>query len=128
MEFIELTLELPLKSKARPRFAKGRTYMPSDYRDWKEKAKTLLRSHWEREGLPTIVQAEHISLRFYGPARHDLDNLCGAVLDSGLPTKDWSGAWKDDRVTVFPSICASFTKSSESRIDVLIITDKSHES
>lgn len=128
MKFIELTLELPLKSKARPRFAKGRTYMPADYRDWKEKAKILLREHWERNGLATIVQAEHISLKFYGPARHDLDNLCGAVLDSGLPTKDWQGAWKDDRVTVFPSICASFTKSPDPRIDLLIITEESYES
>lgn len=106
------TLHVPLKSKARPRFAGGHGYLPRDYREWKELCKKRIKAVWEENNWEPIVSAATITFEFVGPARHDLDNLIGAVLDAGLPCQrlGFAGAWVDDRVTVFPSISASFTK------------------
>lgn len=108
----QFTLQVPLKSKARPRFAGGHGYLPRDYREWKDLCTLCIKAIWEQNSWDTVVSASTISFEFVGPARHDLDNLVGAVLDAGLPNErlGFRGAWVDDRVTVFPSISASFTK------------------
>lgn len=112
-------------SKARPRFARnGRTYMPERYRAWRHQAEDALKGHWLAFELPTVCHAT-ASLDFYGPARFDLDNLVGAVLDAGLPNKStgWRGCWRDDRVSVFSEICARWHKSSQQRTEILLSVD-----
>ncbi|MGA0983743.1 MAG: RusA family crossover junction endodeoxyribonuclease [Burkholderiaceae bacterium] len=109
-------------SKARPRFTRtGRTYMPEKYRAWRHECEDLLKGHWLAFDLPTISSCS-AAFSFYGPARFDLDNLVGAVLDAGLPNKatGWRGCWRDDRVSVFPEICARWHRSRDQRIELLI--------
>lgn len=55
---IKIRLDLPLMSKARPRFGKGRSYLPASYRQWKQQARQLLRMFWEAHGLETLDQFE----------------------------------------------------------------------
>lgn len=121
-EVREFTLHVPLKSKARPRFAGGHGYLPRDYRQWKEKCTSCIKAIWDENGWTPIVAADTIVLDFVGPARHDLDNLVGAILDAGLPCPrlGFAGAWVDDRVSVFPSISASFSKGKPECIHCLI--------
>lgn len=119
---LQLTLPLPLMSKARPRFTRtGRTYLPEAYRAWRHQAQDLLKGHWLAFDLPTVCSGR-VALTFYGPARHDLDNLVGAVLDAGLPDKatGWRGCWRDDRVGVFPALQAEWIRSRDQRIDLRI--------
>lgn len=114
MRQIRFELDIPLKSKARPRFARGRSYLPASYREWRKIAEDQLKGLWLAFDLPTVCYAT-VELEFHGPGRFDLDNLIGAVLDSGLPCKKtgWRGCWKDDRVTVFPEIRATWVRSRE---------------
>lgn len=114
------TLNIPLKSKARPRFANGHAYLPKEYREWKNECGKRISDIFDQNGWQQISHARHLSMRFYGHARHDLDNLIGAVLDAGASNSKASGAWVDDRVAIFPSICATFEKSSRQQIIVEI--------
>lgn len=129
MREIQLVLDVPLKSKARPRFARGRSYLPSDYREWRKVAEDQLKALWLAFDLPTVASAT-VYLEFYGPGRFDLDNLIGAVLDAGLPCKKtgWRGCWKDDRVTVFGEIHATWVRSRDEHIRVRLNNLKSIES
>jgi len=117
---IKFTLNIPLKSKARPRFASGHAYLPKDYREWKTLCHNELLSVFRENRWDQITQAQHISIHFCGHARHDLDNLVGAVLDAGLSDSKGFGVWADDRVTVFPSLCATFEKSRNQSIRIEI--------
>ena len=83
----EFTFYVPLKSKARPRFVKGSVpYMPKDYMEWKADLTAQMKEWWT---APPLEKVKQVTLHFGGPARHDGDNLCGAV-------------WKDDRVSILP--------------------------
>ena len=121
MREFSFRLPLPLKSKARPRFGKGRSFMPKDYMDWKNAARDHLKQYWVDFDLPTL---EHFELRVeaHGPGRCDADNLIGSLLDSGLPDKKtgWAGAWKDDRVTVIPYISFRWVRDKEQYWDITI--------
>lgn len=117
---ISFTLNIPLKSKARPRFANGHAYLPKDYREWKKDCSECIKAEFLKRDYKTVSRASHISISFSGHARHDLDNLVGAVLDAGLPHSSWSGAWIDDRVSVFPSLCADFKRDAQESIVVNI--------
>ena len=113
---IEFRLDLPLMSKSRPRFGGGRAYMPQKYVQWKKDCADQLKKIWIENDLPTYDQQNQISLavQVHGPGRMDPDNILGAFLDAGLPSKSgWRGCWKDDRVTVIPSICISWARSRE---------------
>lgn len=120
MEF-NFRLDLPLISKARPRFGKGHSYLPQKYRDWKHSARERLKGLWTEFGLDTLEHFE-IEVEAHGPGRCDADNLIGALLDAGLPDKKtgWSGAWKDDRVTVIPYISFRWIRDKEQFWDVRI--------
>lgn len=111
---IEFRLDLPLKSKARPRFGGKRAFMPRDYVDWKNQARDHLKQFWVDFDLPTLEQFE-MEVEAHGPGRCDADNLLGALLDSGIPDKKtgWAGAWKDDRVTVIPFVSLRWIRSKE---------------
>ena len=123
MREIQFTLELPLMSKARPRFGQGRSYLPAKYREWKNNARDQLKAIWVEFELDTLEQFE-MEVQAYGPGRCDADNLIGALLDSGLPDKKtgWRGAWKDDRVTVIPYISFRWHRSKEEKWVVLLRT------
>ncbi|ACT65681.1 predicted protein [Cyanophage PSS2] len=113
---IEVRLDMPLMSKARPRVARGRAYMPAPYVNWKKTAQVQLESLWTENDLPTYDKETPIklSVQAHGPGRCDSDNLLGALLDAGLPVKQgWRGCWVDDRVTVIPWVCFEWVKNSE---------------
>lgn len=124
MEIKEFTLRVPLKSKARPRFAGGHGYLPKDYREWKRLCTERIKAVWDSNGWDVIVSAATFEFTFVGPARHDLDNLVGAVLDAGLPcpTLGFEGAWADDRVSIVRAISASFQKGKPECIHCRIVS------
>lgn len=108
MQKSELTLHVPLMSKARPRSFRGQTvpYMPPAYKKWKAAVRAQLAEWWVAEPLEEVLS---IRMDFQGPARSDLDNLLGAVLDCGNEL-----VWKDDRVSVIKSIVGTHEKAKES--------------
>ena len=120
---IKIRLDLPLMSRARPRFGKGRSYLPASYRQWKQQARQLLRMFWEAHGLETLDQFE-LHVEAHGPGRCDADNLIGSILDAGLPdkTSGFRGCWRDDRVTVIPVISFRWVRSKQQFWDVQILT------
>ena len=109
-------------SKARPRFGQGRSYLPANYRKWKEDARRLLRYFWRTNDLPVLTQFE-LYVEAHGPGRCDADNLIGSLLDAGLPDKrsQFEGCWKDDRVTVVPYISFRWVRDKKQFWDVLIL-------
>lgn len=123
MAEIRFRLDLPLMSKARPRFGKGRSYLPAAYRAWKDEARNQLKRIWAEQELETLESFE-LRVEAHGPGRCDADNLIGSLLDSGLPDKKtgWAGAWKDDRVTVVPFISFRWVRDREQFWDVVIET------
>lgn len=116
-------LDVPLMSKARPRFGNGRSYMPSAYREWKDRTRKILRFFWEENNYPTLTNME-LHVTAHGPGRADGDNLIGSLLDSGLPDKKtgFAGCWTDDRVTVIPVINFRWIRSKANFYDVMIIS------
>lgn len=121
MQEINFRIDLPLMSKARPRFGGGHSYLPAKYRDWKNQMRDHLKQYWIDFDLPTLRDFE-LELVAHGPGRCDGDNLLGAFLDAGLPDKKtgWPGAWADDRVTVIPFISLRWVRSKVPHWDVRI--------
>jgi Holliday junction resolvase RusA-like endonuclease len=102
-----ITLHVPLMSKARPRAFQGQKvpYMPAAYKKWKADVRAQLAEWWVEPPLETV---NVLSLRFAGPARADLDNLMGAILDCGNQL-----VWRDDRVSVISKIVGEHKKAKE---------------
>ena len=98
---------LPLRpiSKARPRSFQGqaRPYMPAAYKQWIKDARMHLGEWWTDAPLDHV---DELAVHFYGPARGDLDNRVGSLLDAmnGLVIAD-------DNVNVLPRIRLAFTKA-----------------
>jgi len=94
-------------SKARPRSYMGqsRPYMDKAYKTWKEQVRALMGEWWTDPPLPHI---NCLICTFVGPARGDLDNRLGAVLDAGNGL-----IWKDDNVTVINSVAMRWKHASE---------------
>lgn len=109
-----ITIQLPLKSKARPRAFRGQAipYMPPDYKKWKKDFRAQLAEWWVREPLEIV---NVISFRFTGPARGDLDNLIGAVFDAGNGL-----VWVDDRVSVISKLSAEHIKAKAAQSSIEI--------
>lgn len=106
MRTADFELRVPLMSKARPRSPRGggRPYMPKAYMDWKANVRAILAEWWTIEPLDDV---RCLCLSFRGPARGDLDNLAGAVLDAGNGL-----IWRDDRVGVLPTLALRWTKTN----------------
>lgn len=112
----QLRLWLPGKvvPKARPRVARGRAYLPSAYRQWKQDAIVELLSQLSQLGscaraaLPLNKASVEIVLT--GAMRGDLDNLSGGVLDVLVE----SGILQDDRLSCLPRLLVTHTKKGES--------------
>jgi Holliday junction resolvase RusA-like endonuclease len=104
MRQAEFLFKVPLMSKARPRSVPGggRPYMPPAYMKWKANLRGQMGEWWT---LPPLERVTVLCMTFSGPARGDLDNLAGAVLDSGNQL-----LWADDRVTVINSLVLRFKK------------------
>ena len=111
-----ITLHVPLVSKARPRAFSGQKvpYMPANYKKWKADVRAQLAEWWVEPPLE-IVQV--LTLKFRGPARADLDNLMGAILDCGNKL-----VWRDDRVSVISRLFGTHerAKAEESSIELRI--------
>lgn len=108
------TLHVPLMSKARPRAFSGQKtpYMPQAYKKWKKLARAQLAEHWTD---PPLKKIEVVAFKFFGPARGDLDNLIGAVLDAGNQL-----VWEDDRVSIISRMQGEHekAKTNEQKIEV----------
>jgi Holliday junction resolvase RusA-like endonuclease len=106
MQSIDMHLPLAPKSKARPRTYMGqaRPYMEAAYKDWIKKARALMGEHWT---LPPLDHINCLVVTFYGPARGDLDNRLGALLDAGNGL-----IWADDNVKVIGTVAMKWRKSS----------------
>lgn len=120
---ISFRLDVPLKSKARPRVARGHAYMPKEYKTWQANARRLLRVIWDSHDLGVLDHCE-IHVVAHGPGRCDPDNLIGALLDAMQPDKKtgWEGVIKDDRVTVVPVISFAWKRSKAEFWDIRILT------
>ena len=87
----DFEFHIGLKPKARPRHVSGGpSYMPADYKKWIKEMRAQMAEHWTEPPLPVV---NVLWCKFYGPARSDLDNLLGAVMDAGNGL-----IWRDDRV------------------------------
>ena len=91
-------LEGSIVPKARPRFGKGRSYLPKRYRLWKENAIVFLKEQLP-DGFKAIEKCS-INVVIYGSARGDIDNIFGAIADALVQ----SGVIKDDRLSVLSKI------------------------
>jgi Holliday junction resolvase RusA-like endonuclease len=77
--------------------------MPKAYMSWKADVRAILAEWWT---IPPLEDVRCLCLVFRGPARGDLDNLAGAVLDAGNGL-----IWRDDRVGVLPALALRWTKT-----------------
>lgn len=93
-----LTIEGVIVPKARPRFAKGHSYLPDRYRQWKDAAIFSLRGQW---GDKPPIDRARVEIALRGAHRGDLDNLAGSILDALVQ----SSVLLDDRLTVVPWLC-----------------------
>lgn len=107
MRTADFELRVPLMSKARPRSPRGggRPYMPKAYMQWKADVRAILAEWW---AIPPLEQVNCLCLVFRGPARGDLDNLAGAVLDAGNGL-----IWVDDRLGVLPTMALRWVKTTK---------------
>ena len=80
--------------KARPRFGKGRSYLPSRYRNWKQSAIESLKSQLPPNHQP--IERCRIFIALNGSHRGDLDNLSGSILDALVQSE----AIVDDRLRI----------------------------
>lgn len=105
MQQRELLLNVPLMSKARPRSFRGQItpYMPASYRKWQEMVRAQMAEWWTD---PPLEVVNVLYVQFRGPARSDLDNLLGAVLDCGNRL-----LWKDDRVSIIRALTGEWKKA-----------------
>lgn len=115
MSEMSYTFDINLMSKARPRFSAGKVpYMPKEYMQWKKDLRALMAEWWT---TPPLDHVDRIDLVFKGPARYDLDNLAGSVLDAGQGL-----VWTNDRCTVIPTLNLQWikTKPANSSISLTV--------
>jgi len=113
----DLLIPLPPMSKPRPRSTgrQVRPYMDKTYTDWKANVRACMGEWWT---APPLAAIDCLVVHFYGPARGDLDNRIGAVMDAGLGL-----LWLDDNVRNIKSIAAVHIHSptKEARIHMKIL-------
>jgi len=102
-----ITLEIrhPLFSKARPRVANGRAYMPKAYRDNQTQLLAKIKEQYDGPPLEGPLRVE-IELR--GEGRGDIDNIVGALFDTVNKV-----LWTDDRVSIIPQLEVSWQKAKK---------------
>lgn len=90
----------------------GPSYMPADYKKWIKELRAQMAEHWTEPPLHTV---NVLWCKFYGPARSDLDNLLGAVMDAGNGL-----IWKDDRVSIIGRVEAEWEKAPPANSKILM--------
>lgn len=115
---------LPIRpmSKARPRLAAGKVpYHDKVYTEWLKTCRALMGEWWAK---PPLGYVNCLIVHFYGPARGDLDNRLGSVLDAGNGL-----IWKDDNVSVIGRCAMRWIhdKQANSRIYMKIIWVDEHD-
>ena len=100
---IEIVVEMPLFSKARPRVTSRGTFMPAEY---KKKQKEMLRQVKEQYTGEPLEGPLRVEIDVYGEGRADGDNIIGALFDSVNGV-----VWKDDRVSIIPQLEVKWTKA-----------------
>jgi Holliday junction resolvase RusA-like endonuclease len=101
----EVVFNVPLKTKQRPRFYANNAYMDKPYKTWIAEMRALMAEHWAEAPLETV---NVLWVRFHGPARGDLDNLLGAVMDAGNGL-----IWRDDRVSIIARVEAEWVQAKQ---------------
>lgn len=109
---IELRVDMPLFSKARPRVTRNGTFMPVAYKQKQAEMVRQLREQWDGPPLEGPLRLE---LRIRGEGRADADNIIGALMDAanGL-------LWTDDRVSIIPEILVRWEKAPKAESQWLI--------
>lgn len=119
---IEIVVNMPLFSKARPRVTSRGTFMPAEY---KKKQKEMLRQVQEQYTGEPLEGPLRVEIDVYGEGRADGDNIIGALFDSVNGV-----VWKDDRVSIIPQLEVRWTKApkAESKWVIRIyLLDSDHE-
>ncbi len=98
------------KSKARPRFYKGRALLPKAYRDWKEGA--IHQLYMQRRNFDESAKPSEVHIIFVGKhnRKNDLDNKMGAIIDCLVQAK----YLKDDSLMHITKLSAELKYSAES--------------
>lgn len=114
----ELWLPFRPISKARPRFS-GHAYTDKVYASWKKDVTAYLQEWWTE---PTVDRVNVLIAHFYGPARGDLDNRVGAVLDALVAANVIS----NDTVGVIPALVLRHIKApvKEARIYLMLLWEE----
>ena len=96
MQTADLCLSIRPISKARPRSFMGqsRPYTDKVYKEWLGQCRALMGEWWTN---PPLTHINCLICHFHGPARGDLDNRLGSLLDAGNGL-----IWKDDNRTSAP--------------------------
>jgi len=105
-----LVLEIPPRSKERPRFNGRVAHLSHRYRQWKEQCSALISEWWVDPPLDDVVL---LHCHFFGAAQGDADNLIGAVMDAGNKI-----VWSDDSVRVIRKITAVWTKTPKANAHI----------
>ena len=114
----EIWLPFSPVSKERPRFGKGRTYMNKEYQQWKGDVRSYLSEWWTDKPLDRV---QVVVVHFYGPARGDLDNRVGSLLDAAKGV-----LFTDDSVSVIPALVLRHNKAptKQARIYMMIVWEE----
>ena len=114
LKFEEIVLPLRPISKPRPRSFMGqrRPYNDPVYKRWIEQAKAHMTEFWTRDPLDFV---HDLRVTFLGPARGDLDNRLGAVLDAGNGL-----IWKDDNVKIIGNIAMQWHQAKEKEAHIVL--------
>jgi Holliday junction resolvase RusA-like endonuclease len=100
-----LIINQPLFSKARPRLTRsGHAYMPQTYKDAQAEMKRQMAEQWGTRSM--LSGPVRLEVWVKGEGRGDLDNIVGAMMDSGHNI-----LWDDDRVSVIPSLSVHWEKA-----------------
>jgi Holliday junction resolvase RusA-like endonuclease len=101
--------------KARPRVTRRGTYLPKQYRGWRNQAEVeIYRQLCDLNlSIKLPIPRANISLIFMGNHRKnaDLDNLAGACLDA--LTLNGAGVILDDRVTCVPKLIVEYEPNAK---------------
>ncbi len=93
MRIAEFTVQMPAKSKARPRVDRGKAHMPKEYSKWKRDFAWLARQAMKGKqfvGNVDVIMTfhkDHVNITIMDSERprfgqSDIDNLAGGVLDA----------------------------------------------
>lgn len=97
------TYLIPVKPKPKPRarHSDGRTFHPTEYRDWQREIRAAI---VERYGIPTPIDGTfrvEMVFRFPTKPRGDLDNLFAGVMDALQPP---GAQGQQGHVSLYPGV------------------------